>query len=161
MSTHNFSEPYILCYGSPYPNVYIEKMAMHIQKQTGLKIIYLFGLPWQRFDKRIKHIFDIGPLEFMTWIKNASLVLTTSFHGTIFSINFRTPFFSVYAEEEGGSRQLNILKCLQLEHRGVKVGTDFPSNAFFEIDFDNAHSRLDKMRADSYDYLKKMLSICD
>ncbi|MCI0498762.1 MAG: polysaccharide pyruvyl transferase family protein, partial [Planctomycetales bacterium] len=147
------------CYGSPYPNRYLEQMALHIQKQTGMKIVYLYGLPWQRFDKRIKHVFDAGPLEFLAWINNASLVLTTSFHCTIFSINFKRPFYSVYLNKEDGLRQMNILACLQMENRGRQLGDEFPSQSFFEIDFDAAHCRLDKMRADSHAYLKEMLSV--
>lgn len=155
---HNFPDPYILCYGWPYPNVYLEQMAMHIQKKTGFRIVYLFGRPWHRFNKKIKHIFDVGPLEFLNWINNAKLVLTISFHGTIFSANFRTPFYSIYPNEEKGTRQLNILDCLDLCSRAIKYGSEFPSTDFLEVDFDNAHSKLNKMRKDSCDYIKRMLS---
>ncbi|MHC4131450.1 MAG: polysaccharide pyruvyl transferase family protein [Planctomycetota bacterium] len=161
MSAQDYKEPYILCYGSPYPNVYVENLALHIQKQTGLKIVHLFGRPWQCFNKKIKYMFDAGPLEFLSWINNAELVLTTSFHGTIFSISFKRPFYSVYPNEERGSRQLNILKCLQLESRGVKTDMEIPLTDYFEIDFETAHSNLDQMRKVSYDYVKKMLSLCD
>jgi hypothetical protein len=136
-------------------------MSLHIQKKTGLRIIYLFGLPWQRFDRRIKHRFDVGPLEFLTWIKNASLVLTTSFHATVFSASFKRPFYSIYPDGETGSRQLSILKCLQLESRGLQVGEEFPEAEFYKIDYDNVCQRLEKMREDSYDYLKRMLAVCD
>lgn len=160
LPAQNKHEPYILCYGCPYPNTYIEHMALQIQKQTGLNIIHLYGLPWQRFDKRIKHIYDVGPLEFLGWIKNASLVLTTSFHGTIFSINFKKPFYSIYPNEERGCRQLNILNHLGLESRAIKVGTQLPETGFFDIDFNLTHKNLDSMRDRSFDYLDRMLSIC-
>ena len=157
----DIDDPYILCYGCPYPNVYVEKLALHIQKKTGLKVIHLFGLPWQRFDKNILHVYDVGPLEFLSWIKNAKLVLTTSFHGTIFSTGFKVPFYSVYYDKEGGSRQINILDRLQLQERGILAGSELPSGGFFEIDFEKAHHRLDAMRESSYAYLKKMLSLSD
>lgn len=161
MPVNTLSEPYILCYGTPYPNVFIEQLALHIQKQTGFNVFYIFGLPWQRFDRRIKHLFDIGPFEFLSLIKNASMVLTTSFHATIFSVSFKTPFYSVYADEENGSRALNILKALHLEDRGIKVGNGFPSESLFDVGFDNAHAILDCLRADSYAYLNNMLSVCN
>ena len=157
----NDADKYILCYGTPYPNKYIEKLALHIQRSTGYKIIYLFGLPWQRFDKRIEHVFDVGPLEFLSWIKNATLVLTTSFHGTIFSANFNVPFYSVYFDKEGGSRLLNILEQLDLLDRGVPVGSEMPTEPFLEMNFKKVNRRLNQMRESSWEYLKEALSVCD
>ena len=159
--TINHPEPYILCYGGPYPNTYGEQLALHIQKKTGLKIVHLFGRPWQKLSRKIQYIYDVGPWEFLNWINNAALVLTTSFHGTIYSINFKRPFYSVYLNAERGSRQLNILKCLDLESRAIMAGAQFPEVDFLDVDFDAAHKNLKNMTEKSFIYLEKMLAVGD
>lgn len=37
-------------------------------------------------------IFDAGPREFLTYIRDAEMIFTNSFHGTVFSILFQKSF---------------------------------------------------------------------
>lgn len=38
-------------------------------------------------------VVPTGPIDFLSLVDNASVVVTDSFHGTAFSINLHTPFF--------------------------------------------------------------------
>ena len=76
---------YILAYILHEDEVY--KVAERISKETGVKIICLQN----NLKKPIKanYIFSAGPEEFLALIKNATYVVTDSFHGAAFSIIFR------------------------------------------------------------------------
>lgn len=43
----------------------------------------------------IKQIKDVGPAEFLGLVQKAEYVVTNSFHGTVFSVNFHKNFFAV------------------------------------------------------------------
>lgn len=70
-------------------------LARTIGKRLGLKVITLrynnkhdwFNL----FDKR----YSAGPCDFLSYIKHAAMVLTSSFHGMVFSIIFKKPFYVI------------------------------------------------------------------
>ena len=57
---------------------------------------------------------DIGPLEFITYIKRAEYVVATSFHATAFSVIFEKPLY-VVTHSQTGSRTTDLLEQLGLE----------------------------------------------
>ena len=50
---------------------------------------------------RIKYIREAGPKEFISLFNNAEYVITNSFHGTAFSINFNSNFYELLPESSG------------------------------------------------------------
>ena len=67
---------------------------------------------------------NISPEDFVSYIKNASFVVTDSFHGTAFSIIFEKKFFSIAKMDENGfkirdERICGILELLGLSDRFV------------------------------------------
>lgn len=59
-------------------------------------------------------IIDAGPKEWLGYIANASLVLTDSFHCTVFSIIMGTNNFFTIVEDNRGSRIIDLLKLFEL-----------------------------------------------
>jgi hypothetical protein len=58
--------------------------------------------------------------EWVSGIKNASIVLTNSFHGMVFSLIFHVPFVVIPAKDKGAGmndRFITLLSTLDLEHR--------------------------------------------
>lgn len=55
---------------------------------------------------------------------NADLVITSSFHGTAFAINFGVPLISIVPNEIGDDRQSSLLKKLGADCSIVRIGTD-------------------------------------
>ena len=100
--------------------------------------------------------YEAGPEEFLNLVKNAKLVISSSFHGTVFSIIFRKPFFSV-----NGSRDFrisNLLKRLGLMDRCVAMNNiDDKIAQAFDINYANTQSELDKEVARAKAYLEKNL----
>lgn len=70
--------------------------------------------------KRVVVVENCGPEEFLGWVENASVIITDSFHGTAFSINFGKDFFVVGQKED--SRACQLLKKLGIHNR---VNEDF------------------------------------
>ena len=100
-----------------------------------------------------------GPDQFLSLIKNAACVCTDSFHGTAFSINFNTPFFSFCKTKDNeksseNSRLYSVLEMFGLSDRLV-MGTDTPMNV--DVDFSSANAVLSQKREEASAYLNRML----
>lgn len=98
---------------------------------------------------------DIG--EFLSYIKNAECMITDSFHGTAFAINFNTNFVEVLPNNNTGTRNMSILKLTGLYDRILKQQDDIKL-ADTKIDFTFANQVISKQRKNSIAILKKMIN---
>jgi hypothetical protein len=104
----------------------------------------------------IKHIYDVGPVEFLQYIVNARLIVTDSYHGTLFSINFNKPFYSITDGSESHMRKNQILEELDLVARiamspeDVKI-EDYCINS-------KLHCHIKVLRQRSIEYLDNAIS---
>ena len=92
-----------------------------------------------------------------SWISGicgASYVITDSFHACVFSILFHRPFAVVGNRGRGLSRIEWLLGQLGLESRFVGNGDSLPGQ---DMDWDDVDARLDRLRSESMDFLKKNL----
>lgn len=101
-----------------------------------------------------KTCFTAGPREWLGLIKNANIVLTDSFHGTVFSIIFNVPFYVTITG--AGSRILNLLESFQLNERLLKTGEVLNHNQ--EINWDLTNMILNSQRIRSLKILEQMLN---
>lgn len=107
---------YILVYKLHEDSITSE-IAAEIAKKTGKQVIRLST----DYLKRIncgKTIMAPKVEEFISYIANADLVVTDSFHATAFSINLNVPFISV-KWRMFNDRIDTILKTTELQQRGV------------------------------------------
>jgi hypothetical protein len=128
------------------------KSAKKMATTTGKRIVYIsekkFKLP------NSKNLFGCGPEEFLSLIKNADMILTNSFHATVFSVLFHKPF-RVFATDKSASRITCLLDDLGLPNRYSK---DVNSTTIEEANWIDVQARLEKMREHSWNYLKKALA---
>lgn len=117
---------YILIY-QLRPNKAFDEYARELAKQTGLKLIRISVMYFQRF-KCGKFIYLPKPDEFLWYIKNAKCLLTDSFHGTCFAINFETPFIEILPGRFNARNQ-SLLKTMGVEDR---ILTDYSDFSLFE-----------------------------
>ena len=88
---------YLLRYAyDPYPAV--TTIINKIQKELQLPIVVLDPSLSESKFKNSTNVRDAGPLEFLKLVRDAAFVVTSSFHGTAFSLNFEVPFFSIIKE---------------------------------------------------------------
>lgn len=152
-------EPYILVY---FLGEKIEhrKVVEKIRKFTNWKVIALPAAYLEMGNVNYEKIWG-GPTEFLTLIKNAALICTDSFHGTMFSINFQKNFFtfcksSDLEESSENSRIYSALNIFGLSNRVVRNIEDIELSDF-SIDYKKVNPILEEQRNDSVKYLKDML----
>ncbi|MBE6763296.1 MAG: polysaccharide pyruvyl transferase family protein [Ruminococcaceae bacterium] len=153
-------EPYIFCYVFGERD-YIETVKQTVKEQTGMKVVCIPFVP-RELDSDDEKIFDAGPAEFISLIKHASLVLTDSFHATAFSINLKTPFLSLCRFSKSDKKGMNdrlvtILNTVGLRDRLVDANEPFSREFLFDIDFEKAHSLLDRKRQADRQFLSDAL----
>lgn len=97
-------------------------------------------------------------------IQNAGIVLTDSFHGTVFSVLFHKKFLVYSRETENKNGTMNrriqdFLTSLSLEDRMVNRNNEKKQFETAEklIDFQTVDKMLDMLRADSIRFLERAL----
>ena len=115
-----------------------------------------------RLDKYgIKKFSMTGPLAFLALMNKAEMVLTQSFHGTLFSALFHKQFWSYRApsiNKIDDDRATAILKQLGVSDR-YKVIDDLPKINYMEqIDYSLTDELVAKLRDKSFDYIKSFLN---
>uniref|UniRef100_UPI004056E7D2 polysaccharide pyruvyl transferase family protein n=1 Tax=Alistipes sp. TaxID=1872444 RepID=UPI004056E7D2 len=94
--------------------------------------------------------------EWLATLNRAEIVITDSFHGTVFSILAHRPFFVLPHQGRGLSRIESLLKLVGLEERLLRaIPEEMPQlNA---IDFSEVDRRLEEARSRSRELLRKAL----
>lgn len=102
--------------------------------------------------------YTTGPLEFISLIKHAKLVVTDSFHATVFSIIFKTPFVTFYRNRPGKDARIReLLEISNLEEREFSL---IQENELFNSRFcENKLESLDNKRMFSRKILLKSIDI--
>ncbi len=128
------------------------KLAKQVAAERDLEIYYitdaLHSYPG------IKNLKGLGPEEWVGAFMNASYIVTNSFHGTAFAINFHIDFNTEVSKgiAQRGARIIDLLKLVSLEKRLVNGNSETGA-----INFENCERVLEKQRHLSYLYLKQMM----
>lgn len=101
---------------------------------------------------------DVGPVQFINLIKNADLVISSSFHGTVFSILFEKKFISINGMED--LRIKDLLELARLENQAINVHNYREKlNNINTIDFSPYRENIKKEIRKAELYLKDALEI--
>jgi polysaccharide pyruvyl transferase WcaK-like protein len=115
------NEPYILCYFVSVPeNIAVQ--VNNIKNRIGIKVVNVMLSEESSSIGDIK-IRDASPEEFVGLLKKASFVITSSYHGTIFALQYRIPFVTVLYQSTS-SRIYSLLKAVHLDNRIVSATDD-------------------------------------
>lgn len=137
-----------------------EKYYLESQKIAKLLNKKLLIIPTNTKDLSKKECLldDLGPSEFISLIDKADMVLTDSFHGTIFSINFHKPLvvFKRFIDNNlsQNSRIYNILEKLDLKELIFDNNSENIIKFNEKIDYSLVDEKLLNLKNDSLDYLK-------
>ncbi|MDE6492039.1 MAG: polysaccharide pyruvyl transferase family protein [Lactobacillus sp.] len=146
-------EDYILTYQARESDD-LFRIAENLKHQLGCKRI--IPLDFYGNVKKMGHeTFVASPGEFISLIANARCVVTTSFHGTAFSIILNTPFYTIRLNDGADGRSLNLLQATGLDNRMIECD----DNPVFEpVNFADACERLSSLRKESLEFLRGSLS---
>lgn len=143
-------KPYLLSFQLVY-NELQSLIAKEIAKEKGLNVIELSSLESL---KQRKLLVAESPESFLSLFLEASYVVTSSFHGTVFAILFEKDFNTVSLDAMQSERMSDLLRSLNLYDRLVIDGNQ-PTTA--SIDFNVVNKRLDELRASSQMFIKEVL----
>lgn len=158
MVPYESEEPYILFFIFK-KNRYAEELAYRIQEKTGFKIIRVCKneIPLESDDK-ILNIRDFGPLEFLGLYSGAEIVLTTSFHGSVFSLIFEKPFYTITPKsKDNNSRQESLVNTLHLKERLLREGDVVDLERLYDVNFANVRKILRRQIDSSIEFLEQSL----
>lgn len=153
---------YILCYFLNYSFdafPYVNNLVKEIQRQTGYEIVHVARPPHVLEFCNTYYKIGASPEEFLSLIRDAEIVLTTSFHGTAFAVNFGRPLFTVVeSKNSGDSRQVDLMKQLGLDRQIISINSQFPNYKNARYDVDKEQITLNYLRNNSLQFLTNALS---
>ena len=133
------------------------KMAEEVARKLDLPIVVLrYNNKNDMINSFVKK-YDAGPKDFLSYIDHARLVLTSSFHGTLFSIIYRKPFYVFNGMED--NRISSILLKTKLCERSVKGFDEIDKVSVKPLNSELIEEFIQKERMRSQAYLTKALNI--
>lgn len=162
-----YNEPYMFCYFLGKDKAY-RTAASKLAKKLGLRIV---SIPYAKdhksegFDDFFGDYLDYscGPAEFIGWISSAKVVLTDSFHATVFSCLFRKNFIVVPRINKPGivsmnSRMIDFLCTFGLMDHYLEINKISELPNVKNVDFTLYDKNIEQLRAKSQDYLVSLLN---
>lgn len=151
-------------YYAPQYNNEVTKLVKYISHKYSLPVIAFNARRFylQFLDFRTNFILPTieHPGTYLQLIKNATLVVTTSFHGTIFSSIFKKNFWTIKNEGMYGDddRVLSLVKRLDLEDRIIPAKCCENKNYLEDKDFTNYDKLCHTYREESLSFLQNALN---
>lgn len=130
----------------------MKSYVLRFAKERGLKVI-IAGFDYRWGDKERMD----SPLEFLTLLKNAEFVFTSTFHGSVLSTILQKKIMV----RPSGQKVTDYLELVGMSHRQFKDGMDyaeFKKTVLDEIDYDEVHAIQNDMRKKSMRILTDLLS---
>ena len=144
-----------------------EKFVKEEKNEKGYTFLYMLGnhkkdatevLAYAQ-EKGLKSVEceEFGIEDWLSEIYHSDLVVTNSFHGTVFSILFEKPFVSLLIEGSGmNDRITTLLEKLELSDRIYKGDSSIIDK---EIDWEKVNKNLEKLRESGYEYIDRIVRL--
>lgn len=150
--------PYILLYligvSPSYYEEHYSEIVLSLKRLTGYKVLLVRhdDLPHSGVDGVLSRL---TPWELVEYIDNASLVISSSFHGIAFSTNFDTPFVAI-DNPSNPDRVHNLLDRLGLSSRRIQ-GLENLQDDLFDLPMgEEGSSTLEAIRAEGLDWVSEI-----
>ena len=146
---YTFNKPFILVYAI-YWDSKLNKQLKQLHKKTGYDIVALctgFSRVWAN-----KKIYDASPGHFLWLIDHAEAVVSSSFHGVAFALNFNKKLAAV-VNPASPSRIDSVLDKLKVRNVSVKDVFSFDLDSYDEI-----NANIERERCIALDYLKEIVN---
>ena len=155
------NSPYILLFTLDY-DVNLLRFAIRISKEAGLRLIYLNQLLPNLNSEDCVALRDAGPKEFLGYIANSDMVITNSYHATVFSIILETKCFYTYIAgyNQRGSRIVDLLTTFGLQPHLLRqdLSEDYVTLSSRRIDWSRIREVTQRERDGGREFLKKALT---
>lgn len=153
--------PYILLFTLDY-DIDLLRFAVRISREAGLCLIYLNQLLPKLDNEDCVAVRDAGPKEFLGYIACADMVITNSYHATVFSIILEAKSFYAYiaGHNQRGSRIIDLLNTFGLQHHLLRqdLSEDYRTLSNRQIDWLRVRKVAQRERSGGREFLEKALS---
>ena len=145
------NERYILYYRL-LRNSFNERQVTDFAKKSGCKLLILEGRPRPSMEKDT--ISSANPIEFISLIKYADFIFTSSYHGMVFSLIFHKQFLASFSENS--DRAKSLLTSLDLKDHLIPHKSDIPTH-IRKIDYTYIDIKIKSLRNLSEEFLKESM----
>lgn len=121
----------------------IEKKATILAKKMNIEVINLSS-------------YKYSPSDFVSIIKFAECIFTSSFHGLAFSLIFNKPFYVFLLNDGHDGRCLNLLNTIGIGDDNI-VSIKSQVNEIKHINYERINLELEKLRKHSISYIRNIL----
>lgn len=141
----------------------IEKFLKKISQKENMPVYFMEAKEWTLkccWLNQIKLIKEYAPDVFLNVVKNADMIMTTSFHGTAFSTIFRKNFWYIdsgHNSMDKDDRAITFLNQLKLMSRYKTTDQLLSINLKEVPDFSECELALEELQKQSFDYIEKIL----
>lgn len=153
VSERVIEEKYLLLYTRRY-NAKMQEYAEDLAAKNGWKIVEI-SLRATNAKKGHIMMYKAGVEEFLSLVKHAEYVVTNSFHGLMFSVQFKKQF-AIFSRETGDSKIAEALELFGLQNNLLTEKVD---DIIKIEDYETVHSRIAEARRDSLAFLEKGLCL--
>ena len=146
---------YIFLYALERDKIFVEAVNSFSEK-LGIDVIIVDQDPFIGFNVT-RHYKSASPKLFLSLLLNAELIITNSFHGTAFSVNFEKSFYTIIPPRST-NRVISFLSSVGLSDRLISNKNQL--NKIYhdqQQDFTEARQKLAKLRNLSLEYLNRAL----
>ena len=141
--TPTINVPYVFFYQAETSET-VYQVALEIALHHGLPLFVLSADQWA---VNSKECHSASPQEFLGWILNAKLVVTSSFHALVFCILFQKDFYAVNMNRGQDERLKNVISMFGLDDRLIDNSTQCKTLKPFSV---NEQLRLMTEKAHEY-----------
>lgn len=141
-------QKYVLLYFLDSDGIML-KSAKQIASESNAEIIVLSDKKLKIKNCNVVQNASVG--EFLYYLEHAFLVITGSYHGMLFSMNFNTNF--MYFNRANSTRMESIATLTDAKSRRLQCG-EIPA---IECDFSEINRRIAELRKESEKYLKRII----
>ena len=146
VAPRQIDEPYLLLYSRRF-NPIMAAYADRLSKKLGVKVVDI-SLCSSNPNGHIMR-YDAGVEEFLSLVKHAECIVTNSYHGILFSIIYKRPFY-LFSREQCDTKNAQVLQMLDLRECSMVTGEELLNNA---IDYDRVHKIITLRRKQSLSVL--------
>lgn len=150
-------ESFILLFTLSYDKPLLD-YTRSLSKQSGLKVVYLTAIQPEEHEDDYESVTDAGPKEWLGLIGNAEMVITNSFHGTVFSLIMGTKNFFTYIAptNKRGIRITELLETYNMSDHLLTVDLSETYNQIAGIVIN--HQKVDEVMENEKSKSRRFLS---
>jgi len=153
-------KPYIFVYTVDGKNTEFLKLVNIVSKTTNLPIVCPSKSLQRKsnFDNIIRTYDYEGPEEFLYFLINADYIVTSSFHGTVFSLLFEKQFIS-FVPSTNTSRLVDLMERIDCSDLLLRSSNNLTlENLYKKIDYEIINRNIKREREKSISWLLSALS---